>query len=193
VDSRGLGPYPAPRIVTENRVSAACAVARRKATISNQTDTNPKEANRPTSLFARIPETARAMVCVRAQPQSSRRRFLSTRRTAAKTELQDTTPKPESWFQESPRNLTAGVQNMWLELTRRTNLRSHSKTALSRVLRFALHHAGAQLNHVVMHASGEIAGSAPGPLPSPRACCFAADPAALHIGSGLKTVTDNRD
>jgi len=44
--------------------------------------------------------------------------------------------------------------NMWLELTRRTNLRSHSKTASSRVVRFALHGAGAQLNHVVLRNDG---------------------------------------
>jgi len=55
-----------------------------------------------------------------------------------------------SSFQESPRNRFAGgVDNMWLELTRRTDLPSHSEVSFARVVRFALHSAGAQLNHVV--------------------------------------------
>ena len=39
---------------------------------------------------------------------------------------------------------------MWLKLSCRTNLRSHSEVSFARVVRSALHRAGAQLNHVVM-------------------------------------------
>ena len=40
---------------------------------------------------------------------------------------------------------------MWLKLSCRTNLLPHSKTRPSRVVRFALHSAAAQLNRVVRH------------------------------------------
>ena len=69
---------------------------------------------------------------------------------------------------------------MWLELTRRTDLPSHSEVSFARVVRFALHSAGAQLNHVVLRTRGEIQWSARDhPLPTSRACSFAADPATL--------------
>ena len=97
-----------------------------------------------------------------------------------------------SRFWRNPEN---GAQNMWLELTRRTYLRSHSKDGLVPWVRFALHTAGAQLNHVVLRTRGEIQWSARDhPLPASRACRFAADPSHLVTsGSGLNIVAVNRD